>query len=67
MKVSSKERLTSCETLASTGSFSYVACEPPRSSSQLADHEIFMSWPLIRDFGRATGVCSCAGASVSVA
>ena len=31
------------------------------------DHVIFMSLPVSSDFGRATGVCSCAGASVSVA
>ena len=40
---------------------------PPRSSSQFADQEIFMSLPEMSDLGRATGVCSCAGASVSVA
>ncbi|MEJ7705126.1 MAG: hypothetical protein WKF47_16415 [Geodermatophilaceae bacterium] len=43
-----------------------VAGDPPRSSSQLADHSIFMSLPEISDLGRATGVCSCAGASVRV-
>ncbi len=50
----------------SIGSRSAVACEPPRLSSQLDDQVIFMSLPLRSDFGRATGVCSWAGASVSV-
>ena len=49
------------------GSFFAVASEPPRLSSQFDDHSIFMSLPDSSDFGRATGVCSCAGASVSVA
>ena len=57
---------TSAETLRSTGSCWAVAAEPPRLSSQLDDHSIFMSSPLSSDLGRATGVCSWAGASVSV-
>jgi hypothetical protein len=66
MKVCSNSNLTLSAIFASIGSRCAVAVEPPRSSSQFADHSIFMSMPLIRDLGRATGVCSCAGASVSV-
>ncbi len=66
MKVCSNSNLTFSETSFSRTSFSLVAAEPPRSSSQFADQEIFMSLPLIRDLGRATGVCSCSGALVRV-
>ena len=65
MNASSKDFLTWVETFVSTGSFLKVAAEPPRSSSQLADQVIFVSRPVSSDFGRATGVCSWAGASVS--
>ena len=37
---------------------------PLRSSSQFADHSIFMGLPVINDFGRATGVCSPSGAEI---
>ena len=67
MKASSKDFLTSVDTFFSTGSWSNVASEPPRLSSQLADQVILVSLPVSSDFGRATGVCSCAGASVRVA
>ncbi len=67
MKASSKDFFTSVDTFFSTGSCSNVASEPPRLSSQLADHVILVSFPVSNDFGRATGVCSWAGASVSVA
>ena len=43
-----------------------VAALPPRSSSQLALHPICIGSPLISERGRATGVCSCSGAVVSV-
>jgi hypothetical protein len=66
MKVCSNSNLTLSPTAFSMGSRRAVAVEPPRSSSQLADHSTFMSSPEISDFGRATGVCSWAGASVSV-
>jgi hypothetical protein len=47
---------------------SRAACswEPPRSSSQFADHSMFMSLPLISDLGRATGNVSVAGELVNV-
>ena len=67
MKVCSNSNFTLSAIFFSIGSRWAVAVEPPRSSSQLADHSIFMFWPEIRDFGLATGVCSWAGASVSVA
>jgi hypothetical protein len=67
MKVCSNSNLTLSPTFFSTGSRSAVAAEPPRSSSQFADQETFMFCPEIKDFGRATGVCCWAGASVSVA
>ena len=67
MKVSSKDFFTSVETFFSTGSFWNVASEPPRLSSQFADQVILVSLPVRSDLGRATGVCSWAGASVSVA
>ena len=66
MNVCSNSNFTLSAIFASIGSRWAVSVEPPRSSSQLADHSIFMSWPLISDFGRATGVCSWAGASVRV-
>ena len=61
MKVCSNSNFTLSAMFLSIGSWCTVAGEPPRSSSQLADHSIFMSLPEISDFGRATGVCSCAG------
>ena len=67
MKVCSNSNFTLSAIFFSIGSCSSVAAEPPRSSSQLDDHVIFMSLPVSSDFGRATGVCSCAGASVRVA
>ena len=67
MKVCSNSNFTLSAIFASIGSCFSVAVEPPRSSSQFDDHSIFMSLPVSSDFGRATGVCSCAGASVSVA
>ena len=67
MKVCSNSNFTFSAIFASIGSRCAFSVEPPRSSSQLADHSIFMFLPEISDFGRATGVCSWAGASVSVA
>ncbi len=66
MKVCSNSSLIFSEISFSTTSWSPWSAEPPRSSSQLADQEIFMSLPVIRDLGRATGVCSWSGALVSV-
>ena len=66
MKVCSNSNFTLSAIFFSIGSRCAVAVEPPRSSSQLADHSTFMVLPLISDFGRATGVCCCAGAVVSV-
>ena len=51
---------------ASTGSAWVSSGAPPRLSSQFALQLTFMSSPLISDLGRATGVCSCSGAFVSV-
>ena len=67
MNVCSNSNFTLSAIFLSIGSCFAVAAEPPRLSSQFADHSIFMSLPESSDFGRATGVCSCAGASVSVA
>ncbi len=67
MNVCSNSNFTLSAMFFSIGSCCCVAAEPPRSSSQFEDQEIFMSLPVISDFGRATGVCSWAGASVSVA
>jgi hypothetical protein len=70
MKVFSNSSRTLSDTLsriaASTGSADVNSGAPARLSSQFALHRIFMSSPLISDFGRATGVCSCNGAFVSV-
>jgi len=66
MNVCSKDNLIcaldSAASFCSTGSCSAVAALPPRSSSQFADHEIFMSSPVISDLGRATGMSSPSGA-----
>ena len=66
MKVFSNSSLTLSETFASIGSAVVSSGAPARLSSQFALQRIFMSSPLISDFGRATGVCSCSGAFVSV-
>ncbi len=66
MKVCSNSNFTLSAMFLSSTSLSPWSGEPPRSSSQLADHSIFMSLPEMSDFGRATGVCSCSGALVSV-
>ena len=66
MKVCSNSNFTLSAMPLSSTSLGPWSGEPPRSSSQLADQVIFMSLPLISDFGRATGVCSWAGALVSV-
>ena len=44
-----------------TGSLGASSGPPARSSSQFADHSIFISLPEMSDFGRATGVCSPSG------
>src|SRR6185503_817507 len=53
---------TVSDTLARIGSLAASSLPPASESSQLADHEIFVSFPVISDLGRATGVCSPAGA-----
>ncbi len=49
-----------------TGSSCIVSVEPPRSSSQFADHLIAMSSPVSSDLGLATGVCLPCGADSSM-
>ncbi len=66
MNVCSKSRVIFSLTFLRIGSASVRSGPPPRSSSQLADHCTFMSLPVSSDLGRATGVCRCAGALVSV-
>ncbi len=66
MNVCSNSSLTLSDTCLSTGSLRVSSGPPPRSSSQFADHWIFMFLPLMSDFGRATGVCCWGGAVVSV-
>ncbi|MCR3744252.1 hypothetical protein BS35_006836 [Actinomadura glauciflava] len=66
MKVLSNSIFTLSEMSLSRTSLSPCSIEPPRSSSQFADQETFMSLPDSSDFGRATGVCSCSGALVRV-
>jgi hypothetical protein len=66
MKVCSNSSVTFSAMRPSSTSFSPWSGEPPRSSSQLADQDTFVSFPVSSDCGRATGVCSWAGASVSV-
>lgn len=59
MKVCSNWNLTfsaACSRVFSTiGSRSPYWAEPPRLSSQLEDHSIFIGLPLIRERGSATG------------
>ena len=52
--------------LTTIGSLGASSGPPPRSSSQLADQRICIGLPEISDFGRATGVWSPRGASMSV-
>jgi len=66
MKVCSKSSVIFSLRFFRTGSSWVSVGPPPRSSSQLADHLTFMSLPVSSDLGRATGVCCCAGALVSV-
>ena len=53
---------TVSDTRASTGSFAASSLPPARESSQFALQAIFVGSPVISDVGRATGVCSPAGA-----
>ena len=53
-------------TFSTMGSRCPSSVVPPRSSSQFADHVIFVSSPVMSDFGRATGKSSPSGASMSV-
>jgi len=62
MKAFSYSCRTFAETLANTGSSAISSFPPASESSQLADHEILVSCPVMSDFGRATGICSPGGA-----
>ena len=68
MKVCSNEDVIASSTpgagLAMIGSSSAASGPPPRSSSQLADQVILVSSPVIRLFGRATGMSSPSGALI---
>jgi len=64
MNVRSNSSRTSSETFASTGSAAVRAGPPARSSSQFADQETFMSFPLISDLGLATGLSRWGGAVI---
>ena len=66
MKVLSSSVATCSDMCCRIGSSAMVAVEPPRSSSQFADQEMVMSWPVSRDLGRATGVCCPWGAESSM-
>src|SRR6478735_998859 len=57
MNVCSNESWTLSTIDARLGSFDAICGEPPRSSSQLGPHVIFMSLPVIALLGRATGIC----------
>ena len=48
MKVWSSSRRTCSPIFISTGSPGTISGEPPRSSSQFADHDTFIGLPLIR-------------------
>jgi hypothetical protein len=64
MKVCSNSNFTLSAMFFSSGSLFPCSVEPPRLSSQFADQVIFVSSPVMSDFGRATGVCFCSGAVV---
>ena len=64
MNVCSSSSLTCSLTFFRTGSPGTISGEPPRSSSQFADHDTFIGLPLIRLRGGATGMCSPSGAVV---
>ena len=64
MKVSSSCSWTWSLTFFRIGSPGRISGEPPRSSSQFADHDTFIGLPLIRLRGGATGMCSPSGAVV---
>ena len=70
MKVCSNSNLIlssdSRRTCSTIGSRWPISLAPPRLSSQLADQVIFVSSPVISDFGRATGKSSPSGASTRV-
>lgn len=66
---SSSKRIFSSDSLrtfSTMGSRCPISLVPPRSSSQLADQVILVSWPVMSDLGRATGKSSPRGASMSV-
>jgi hypothetical protein len=67
MKVCSNSNFTLSAIFRSMTSLCPWSTEPPRSSSQLALQAMFMALPEISEMGRATGVCSWAGAFVRVA
>ncbi len=64
MKVCSSSSRTCSPTFFRTGSSGTISGEPPRSSSQFADHSTFIGLPLIRLRGGATGIWSPSGAVV---
>ena len=66
MKVCSNSSVTLSSMPRSITSWAACSCEPPRSSSQLADHSTFMSLPVSRLLGRATGNVSVCGELSSV-
>ena len=66
MKVDSKSVVTLSSMPLSITSWCIVSIEPPRSSSQLADQEMFIGLPEISECGRATGKCLPAGALSNV-
>ncbi|MNW59201.1 hypothetical protein D3C74_371070 [compost metagenome] len=66
MNVCSNSEATCSLMCCRMGSSCMVSLDPPRSSSQLADHSIFMSSPVSSDLGFATGVCGPCGAESSM-
>jgi hypothetical protein len=66
MKVFSNSNFTLSSMPLSIGSLVACSREPPRSSSQFADHETLIGLPLMIEYGRATGKFFCAGALSSV-
>ncbi len=64
MNVCSSSSFTCSPTFFRIGSSGTISVEPPRSSSQFADHDTFIGLPLMRLRGGATGMCSPRGAEV---
>ncbi|OPZ55077.1 MAG: hypothetical protein BWY91_01275 [bacterium ADurb.BinA028] len=66
MNVFSNSNWTLSSMPLSIGSLTACRREPPRSSSQLADHETFIGLPVMSEKGRATGKFFWAGALSTV-